>query len=116
MPLAAALALGLVACGSSRGGSGQIHEGPGGPDAVKVVMEDSRFEPDPLRLPAGTKVTVGLTNEGDENHNFTIDALHLPTGTMASGDGVSATFTVPTGSTEFHCTFHPGMDGTITGT
>jgi hypothetical protein len=35
---------------------------------------------------------------------------------MTSSQVMTATFTVPDGPTEFHCTFHPGMTGTIVAT
>jgi plastocyanin len=37
----------------------------------------------------------------------------MSTGTVEPGDAVTATLTVPAGTTAFYCTFHPGMDGEI---
>jgi plastocyanin len=42
-----------------------------------------------------------------------IEAADLNTGTIEPGAVATATFTVPEGSTEFKCTFHRGMAGTI---
>jgi plastocyanin len=106
-----ALAVASAACGKAA--SGDVHDGPGGPDAEHVVMHDDEFAPGELDLPAGSEVTVEVRNEGSNAHNFTIDALDLSTGAVEPGDVKTATFTVPDGSTEFHCTFHPGMSGTI---
>lgn len=107
--LVAALALG--ACAHEP--SGDVHQGPGGPDAVRVVMTDDEFDPAELRLEAGTEVTVETRNEGEAGHNFTVDDLGVSTGTVEPGGVVSATFTVPSQATEFRCTFHPGMRGEI---
>jgi plastocyanin len=79
-------------------------------------MIDQEFEPTQLELEAGSEVEIQVTNDGDQVHNFTIDDLDLSTGTMESGDVMIATFTVPEGTTEFHCTFHSGMDGEIVAT
>ena len=56
---------------------------------------------------------VEVRNEGSDDHNFTIDVLNLSTGTIEPGQVKTATFTVPSGTTEYHCTFHPGMRGEI---
>jgi plastocyanin len=48
-------------------------------------------------------------------HDFAIEAADLNTGTIQAGAVTAATFTVPEGTTEFVCTFHRGMTGTIQG-
>jgi plastocyanin len=101
----------LTACARER--SGDVHEGATGSDAVEVVLQDDAFVPETLHLEAGTEVNVEVLNEGSNGHNFTIDALDLSTGTVEPGQVVTATFTVPIGTTEYHCTFHPGMRGEI---
>jgi plastocyanin len=95
--------------------SGEVHDGTGGSDTVRVTLHDDEFAPSTLELPAGEEVSVELANEGSNQHNFTVDDLDLSTGTMSSGDVTTATFTVPDGTTEFRCTFHPGMHGTVVG-
>lgn len=111
VPLLAVL---LVACqGAER--SGQVQDGPGGPDAVRLTMVDNAFEPETLELPAGTEVAVEVANEGSAVHDFTIEDPELSTGAVNAGDVVTATFTVPEGTTEFGCTIHGGMDGRIVG-
>jgi len=101
----------LTGCARER--SGDVHEGSAGSDAVEVVLEDDAFVPDGLSLEAGTEVDVEVRNQGSNDHNFTIDALDLSTGTIEPGHMVTATFVVPNGTTEYHCTFHPGMRGEI---
>jgi plastocyanin len=113
---ACAIALAVAATaltGCARERSGDVHRGPAGPDAVEVVQQDDAFEPETLHLDAGTEVDVEVRNEGSNDHNFTIDPLDLSTGTIEPGDVMRATFTVPDGTTEYHCTFHPGMRGEI---
>jgi plastocyanin len=101
----------LAACARER--SGDVHVGAAGSDAVEVVLQDDAFVPDDLSLKAGTEVHVEVLNEGSNGHNFTIDALDLSTGTVEPGQVVTATFVVPSGTTEYHCSFHPGMRGEI---
>ena len=108
------LSLALIALtGCARERSGDVHDGAAGADAVEVTTHDDEFEPDVLRLRAGTEAQVEVRNEGSQGHNFTIDSLDLSTGTVEPGNVVTATFTVPNGTTEYHCTFHPGMTGQI---
>jgi plastocyanin len=111
MTVVVAVAIVATACGPEA--SGNVHEGTAGAGAVEVTQRDNEFAPTRLELPAGEQVTVQITNEGSNQHNFTIEKLDLSTGTMHSGDVMTATFTVPDGTTEFRCTFHPNMTGTI---
>jgi plastocyanin len=109
--LGAALPI-LAACNSSEP-SGDVSTGPARGDAVKVTAVDNAFEPSEIALEAGTDVTIEVTNSGDSTHDFAIDDVDLNTGTIGAGDVATATFTVPEGTTEFHCTFHGGMSGQI---
>lgn len=106
----------MALTGCARERSGDVHEGTGGPHAVQVVMHDDEFAPDGLRLEAGTEVQVEVRNEGSRGHNFTVDSLELSTGTVGPGSVVTARFTVPNGTTGYHCTFHPSMTGEIVAT
>ena len=101
----------LTACSRER--SGDVRDGEAGAHAVGVVVQDDEFGPDVLSLEAGTEVIVEVRNDGSYGHNFTIDELDLSTGTVEPGQVVTASFVVPDGTTGFHCTFHPGMDGEI---
>lgn len=103
--------LALTACARER--SGEVHEGAAGPGAVQVSMHDDEFAPKDLHLEAGEAVSVEVRNDGNQGHNFTIDELDLSTGTVDPGNVMTATFVVPNGTTEYHCTFHPGMRGEI---
>lgn len=109
--LAVAL-IALTACAHER--SGNVHDGAAtGSDAVEVTLHDDEFDPATLALNAGDEVSVEVHNDGSSQHNFTIDSLNLSTGTVEPGKVVTATFVVPDGTTEYHCTFHPGMHGEI---
>jgi nitrite reductase (NO-forming) len=111
-----ALGVALTACGNSSDPAGSVAAGPATGDAAKIQAADgNRFTPATLELPAGAKVTVEITNTDDAAHDFAIQAANLNTGTIQAGAAATATFTVPEGTTEFECTFHRGMTGTIEG-
>ena len=95
---------------------GNVASRPATGDAVKIqAVDGDRFTPATLELPAGEEVTIGITNADDRAHDFAIEAAGLNTGTIEAGAVATATFTVPEGTTEFVCTFHSGMTGTIEG-
>ena len=111
-----ALGVALTACSNSSDPVGKVAAGPATRDAAKIEAADGdRFTPATLELPAGKEVTVEITNTDDRAHDFAIETADLNTGTIKAGAVATATFTVPEGTTEFVCTFHRGMTGTIEG-
>jgi plastocyanin len=110
----ALIAVALAACGAQA--SGDVHTGPGGPDAVAVVTRDNSFEPARLELSAGEEVEIEVTNEGRTTHDFTVGSLDLSTGPIEEGAVATATLSVPEGETTFVCSIHGGMSGVIVGT
>ncbi len=106
----------LAGCQQGEKAAGNVQAGPAGPGAVQVLMQDNTFQPQVLKVPAGSPVTVEVHNAGDKSHNFTIEGLHVSTGAMHHGDVKTVTFTAPKGATEFSCTWHPGMVGRIVAT
>ena len=111
-----ALGVTLAACSNSSDPVGNVASRPATGDAVKIQAVDGhRFTPATLDLPAGEEVTIEITNTDDRAHDFAIEAADLNTGTIEAGAVATATFTVPEGTTEFVCTFHRGMTGTIEG-
>lgn len=113
-----AIALGgaLAACSNSSDPVGNVAAGAATGDAVKIeAVDGDRFTPATLELPAGEEVTIEITNTDDRAHDFAVEAADLNTGTIETGAAATATFTVPEGTTQFVCTFHGGMTGTIEG-
>jgi plastocyanin len=106
----------LAACSNSSDPVGKVASGPATGDAAKIqAVDGDRFTPKTLELPTGKAVTIEITNTDDRAHDFAIEAANLNTGTIQAGAVATATFTVPEGTTEFVCTFHRGMTGTIQG-
>ena len=106
----------LAACSNSSDPVGNVASGPATGGAAKIeAVDGDRFTSKSLELPAGEAVTIEITNTDDRAHDFAIEAANLNTGTIQAGAAATATFTVPRGTTEFVCTFHRGMTGTIEG-
>jgi len=111
-----ALGVALAACSNSSDPVGNVGSGLATGDAAKIeAVDGDRFTPATLELPAGEEVTIEITNADDRAHDFAVEAAGLNTGTIEAGAVATATFTVPEGTTEFVCTFHSGMTGTIEG-
>jgi plastocyanin len=118
------LVLILLGTGGCAGGSGtpaSTSAAPpgsvygGGPTAgtaaaAAITIKDFAYG-DPLTVTPGASVTV--TNMDTAAHTVTADE-----GTLFDAEvkgGGTATFTAPTkpGSYAYHCTYHPGMHGTL---
>jgi plastocyanin len=95
--------------------AGDVRDGPGGSDATRVAMVDNAFQPPAITVTSGAPVEIELSNTGQVNHNFTSEALKVSTGPMQPGDVKTVTVTLPAGSTQFVCTWHPGMVIDVTG-
>lgn len=83
----------------------------GGSLAVEVY--DFYFEPTFVQGPAGSKVTLHVSNEGKASHTFTSSQLGVDV-TLKPGDKQDVVVTLPAASTvEFMCRFHQsgGMRG-----
>jgi plastocyanin len=133
-----ALSLGLVACGGSGSDSsspegettpsGQAPEGgetqsqseepaesepaPSGEaaKAEKVQIVEFSYEPDPVVVQVGGKVT--WQNEDTAPHTATADDGSFDTGIIEKGKLGSATFKEP-GTFTYFCEVHPTMHGTV---
>ncbi|HEY7025393.1 MAG TPA: cupredoxin domain-containing protein [Candidatus Limnocylindrales bacterium] len=107
----------VVALGSGLGESaaGDVAQGPADPGATSVVMNDNFFSPTAVTVTHGSPVQFEIRNDGQVNHNFTSDALHVSTGPVKPGQVVTLTVPIPPGVTQFVCTWHPGMVIQVTG-
>lgn len=115
-PLATVVALagGVGACGGSDDGAAD-RPVDAGDDSAAVTVKTFAFQPSPLQVKAGTTVT--WTNTDDILHTATSGARGSADGVFdlrldGSGSTGDATFEQP-GTFTYHCTIHPGMDGTV---
>ena len=91
-------------------GTGGDPGGTKGPGANEVFIQDMAFNPSTITVAAGT--TIKWTNKDLVGHTVTSDSGAFGSGTLATGDIFTFTFTV-SGSYPYHCTPHPTMTATV---
>jgi plastocyanin len=123
--LGVATSLLFAACGNGPPAGEAAGGGGGGPApdvGTKVTGQPGATtfkEVDALKFqPTSASVKVGdvveWDNTGSIAHNVTFDQYTAITSdTMNGGDKYEVKFT-KAGSYQFHCSFHPGMDGSVT--
>jgi plastocyanin len=78
---------------------------------VQVNIQGFAFSPQNLTIVAGT--TVNWTNLDPNTHTATSDTAVWDSGDLAQNQSYPHTFAAA-GTYPYHCTYHPGMTGTIT--
>jgi plastocyanin len=113
LALVVVAATAIVGCGSDSKAS---TASSGGAKALKVDAYDFRFEPTSLTVEAGQAVKVSVHNEGNAEHNFSLDEAKVNLD-VDEGQAKDATFTAPSkpGDYTYFCEYHRdrGMKGTI---
>ncbi len=98
----------MTACGGDGGGGG------GGGECVATTdlnMVDNAFEPTCLQVSEGD--AINLTNEGAAVHSFTVESAGIDVDVQAGETSTAALEGVGAGTTDFTCSFHPEMTGTL---
>jgi len=120
----ASLAIGLAACGNGppAGSSGGPSGGgacPGqagaslGTPAVKLTATDAlQFAPTSQSAKVGQ--VIQWTNTGTVLHNITFDEAGCLTDSAFQPQATWQIKFTQAGSYPYHCTIHPGMDGSLT--
>ena len=123
----AVLALGGVACGSSGNksssststtvsSSASTTSGPSttapAAGADNITIQNFKFNPDPLTVKQGAKVTVAILDDGVP-HSVTADDGSFDTGIFMKSSGPKVITLSKTGSFKYHCQVHSFMKGTI---
>jgi plastocyanin len=89
---------------------------PGGAsNIVAVVARNVRFEPATLDVSAGQKITFDLENADQVDHNLVSAEAGFSEVILAAGQKKSAEWTAPSkpGTYKIVCTYHPGMEMTV---
>jgi len=118
---AIALGLAMWGCGSGyssgNGGSATAPTAPAAPSASGVVTVDvvaingaQSFSPNPATLPAGQKIV--WHNVDHITHRVVLNDGSVDTGNLAPGAS-SAPMTVAATGSQYHCSIHPEMVGSI---
>ena len=113
----AASLLAIAACGGGTGpyGGGSSNQQPPPPPAPGTVAATPNlaFTPSTLTIDRGESVTFAF---GPIGHNVTFDTPGATTPADIPGVNMSVsvqrTFSAP-GTYRYHCTIHPGMNGSI---
>ena len=122
----ASLAIGLAACGNgvppganggSTGTGGASCPGKAaatlGTAVAKVSATDAlQFSPTSQTVKVGQ--VIEWTNTGSVLHNITFDEASCLTDSAFQPQATWAISFTQAGSYPYHCTIHPGMDGTLT--
>ncbi len=116
---AIAATVALAACGGGGGGDGGANGGEDGGSAqtLSVKASEFKFEPNALQAPAGTDVTISLTDVGTIEHDLTIDEAGLKIA-VKPGETKTGTFNLEAGTYTFYCSVpghrEAGMEGSLT--
>lgn len=93
-------------------GTGTVKDG----GDLEMELDDFYFGPTFVTGPAGAKVTLNLSNEGQKSHTFTIDSAKIDQ-QVDPGKKATVQVTLPaSGTLAFYCRFHVsgGMQGAFT--
>jgi plastocyanin len=115
--------LGLVvlaaACASERGGTGPsaascaANLDPGSFGSVIVAIQGFSFNPTPVHVPVGGKVTwVNCEPEGTPSHTTTSDGGAWGSSPLEPGTSYTVTFPAA-GTFAYHCEPHPSMTAQV---
>jgi plastocyanin len=86
-----------------------VADSPSSGSGVVISMEDDRFEPNRIEVPAGTTIT--WVNNGGDWHSVAAFDGSFESAQLATGESFSYTFTTP-GEYPFICKHH-GRQGMI---
>lgn len=106
---AVAVAAALTGCGG--GAAGTKASGGKGASGDAITIKDFKYDPTPLKVKSGQKVTV--TNEDSSVHTITADDKSFDSKELKKGQ--TYTFTAPSkaGSYTYICDIHQYMKGTL---
>lgn len=100
--------------GNGGGGGGDVGSKTNGAAAATKVNQTDGLKFAPTSVTVKTGDVVEWDNGSSVAHNVTFDAYQsITSDTMNNGDTYQVKFT-KAGTYQFHCTFHPGMDGSVT--
>jgi plastocyanin len=100
--------------GGTGGGGGDVGSKVTGQTAATSVKENDTLKFAPASVTVKSGDVVEWDNSGSVAHNVTFDQFQsITSDVMNAGDKYEVKFTKG-GTYQYHCTFHPGMDGTVT--
>jgi hypothetical protein len=79
----------------------------------RIAMKDGKFVPAELKVPAGVKFKLIVTNEGDQPSEFESFRLHREQVVVAHGEATLFLGPLKKGPYDIFDDFHPKVKGTI---
>jgi plastocyanin len=79
-------------------------------ESIKFEEDDFYFEPTVLTGDAGQKVTLEVFNEGDSEHNLTIEDQGIDEDTEPDGTASIVVEIPDSGLIEFYCSYHEAQN------
>jgi plastocyanin len=103
--------LGLAALSACSGGSGPTTPSTSNPATINIVGQNGTqaFTPNPASV-AGQQVV--FKNNDTVSHRVVLNDNSIDTGDIAPG-ATSRVVTMPSNGTNYHCSVHPGMIGSV---
>ncbi|MDQ3874594.1 MAG: cupredoxin domain-containing protein [Actinomycetota bacterium] len=81
-----------------------------GQEEVELELDDNYFEPTVLKGSPGERLTITLANEGEAEHNFTIETEKVDID-VEPGEEKTVSVTFPkSGTIAFYCEYHKSLD------
>jgi len=77
-----------------------------------ITIQSFKFNPDPLSVKQGAKVTIAILDDGIP-HSVTADDGSFDTGIFLKSNGPKTITLAKIGSFKYHCQVHSFMKGTI---
>ena len=110
-----AVLLGVAGCGgsSTMSPSPTTASMPAISGAVTVDIKNFMFQPSPITVKAGTRVTWTNQDPQGTSHTATANQGGFNTGSIAPGASATVMLSTP-GTYTYHCTIHQFMTATIT--
>jgi plastocyanin len=110
--LVAVLSLALAGCGDGDGGVDDT-DAPGETAATIAIVDEDGFGFEPAEVTVAADGTVTWSHEGSVAHTVTAEDGSFDSGSLSGGDTFEETFE-DAGGYAYVCSFHPGMQGTVT--
>jgi plastocyanin len=99
----------LAGCGGSNDTKTKAATAPA--DTIKIA--DFLYDPDPVTVKAGTKITITNTDSAPHTVTEKVASPSFDSGTIRGKASGSITFHKP-GTFTYYCQFHATMKGTLT--
>ncbi|MBA3746960.1 MAG: cupredoxin domain-containing protein [Solirubrobacterales bacterium] len=103
----------LAGCGDDDTGKATTAAAPATKASDSIRIKNFIYEPDPVTVKAGTKVTIENADSAPHTVTEQGGSRSFDSGTIKGSESGSVTFS-KAGTFKYFCEFHPTMKGTVT--